>query len=152
MSQRLSRRSFVLVSGGAVALPALMGGCSRSEDVASVRTVVESLKGEPGVMVIGQGSRHAPLSVEALAARIRSLGPSRWFWEEQPTLGELLHHIIRDEFRRGRVVERQGWILAETEAELYATAAAEAPQQIPQPPSESREDDVILNESEEGDE
>lgn len=118
MKLATSRRRFMATLGGAVL--AILGGrvsVARATNRARSTTALEQLLVSPSVKVLGAACLKLPECGHA-ALRMSANG--------YVPHGRELAQRIRDDFARGHVVNVDGWILARTEAAVYAWAALNA--------------------------
>jgi hypothetical protein len=130
VNEKMRRRQFLayltVLGGGAGALLVLV---HRDRRKRSVALQLETLLGnEDGVAEIGRAYlRLEPTENEIQLLSDRIFSEIRWDLLQSGGVREVIARRVREDFRQGRVVRLQGWVVSRTEARLCALVALAHP-------------------------
>ena len=93
-----------------------------------LRALGEGLANRQAAVRLGEALRRARPELADRADTLRQLfAPARWHRVRAADAPERLREQVREDFAHGRTLSLQGWLLAASEAQLYALLVAALP-------------------------
>lgn len=129
-SKTVSRRDLLIYAGAALATAALPVSyvVSSKKGLDPTGILLAQLNDPQSIAIVGKAGvgKAGTGNTKAIAERIaKRLAPYGWKpRQEHEGLKEALAKLMREEFRRGDMVDVMGWQISRTGAELCALAAA----------------------------
>jgi hypothetical protein len=123
---KLSRRDALLALGAAVLWAWAAPGCAPSESplARAARRLADSRRARPAAARLGRAYLAGLPQTPEIDALVASLcGNPEPDWPDEAALRTFLAERVGRDFDEGTVVEAAGWVLAESEARLYAVVA-----------------------------
>jgi hypothetical protein len=124
---RLAQLGLGLAAAAAAGPLAGCGGPAPPDPETLLRALAEGLADRQAAARLGEALRRARPELADREATLRQLfGPSRWRDVRAADAPARLREQVRDDFAHGRTFSLQGWLLAVSEARLYALLAPAA--------------------------
>ena len=127
---RLAQLGLAFVTAAASGPLAGCGGPSPRDPETLLRALGEGLANHQAAVRLGEALRRARPELADRADTLRQLfAPARWHRVRAADAPERLREQVREDFAHGRTLSLQGWLLAASEARLYALLVPALPSQ-----------------------